>query len=213
VACTSIKLRPPVQGHGSQPPRTGRVAECADRTLVVVSPARFTTASGSGPAGESGELRLQPWPGQCGGQLTHACGNAYRTLANGGRFNPTSLTRENRFSNQCWTPGCIHHHRFILAQTRWRVPLQHRHFGFCFWTAVKRHQRDMQDAGQALQTLVGVWVGNGASCGRPDGTSGAAPIWATLMRHLRQQPVVLLSASRCILALTASAQLEAARNR
>ena len=58
------------------------------------------------------------------------------------------------------------------------------------WTAVKTGtSKDMRDnwaVGYSARYTVGVWVGNasGAAMWDVSGTSGAAPVWATLMRHL-----------------------------
>ena len=59
-----------------------------------------------------------------------------------------------------------------------------------FWTAVKTGtSKDMRDnwaIGYSQRYTVGVWVGNasGAAMWDVSGTSGAAPVWARLMRHL-----------------------------
>ena len=59
-----------------------------------------------------------------------------------------------------------------------------------FWTAVKTGtSKDMRDnwaVGFSERYTVGVWMGNasGAAMWDVSGTSGAAPVWATLMRHL-----------------------------
>lgn len=59
-----------------------------------------------------------------------------------------------------------------------------------FWTAVKTGtSKDMRDnwaVGFSERYTIGVWIGNasGAAMWDVSGTSGAAPVWATLMRHL-----------------------------
>jgi len=59
-----------------------------------------------------------------------------------------------------------------------------------FWSAVKTGtSKDMRDnwaVGFSQRYTVGVWVGNasGAPMWDVSGTSGAAPVWATLMRQL-----------------------------
>ena len=59
-----------------------------------------------------------------------------------------------------------------------------------FWSAVKTGtSKDMRDnwaVGYSRSYTVGVWVGNasGAAMWDVSGTSGAAPVWAALMRHL-----------------------------
>ena len=59
-----------------------------------------------------------------------------------------------------------------------------------FWTAVKTGtSKDMRDnwaVGFSERHTIGVWLGNasGAAMWDVSGTSGAAPVWAALMRHL-----------------------------
>ena len=59
-----------------------------------------------------------------------------------------------------------------------------------FWTAVKTGtSKDMRDnwaVGSSERYTIGVWLGNasGAAMWDVSGTSGAAPVWAALMRHL-----------------------------
>jgi len=59
-----------------------------------------------------------------------------------------------------------------------------------FWTAVKTGtSKDMRDnwaVGFSERYTIGVWLGNGSGAAMWDvsGTSGAAPVWAALMRHL-----------------------------
>ena len=61
-----------------------------------------------------------------------------------------------------------------------------------FWSAVKTGtSKDMRDnwaVGYSRSYTVGVWVGNasGAAMWDVSGTSGAAPVWATLMRELHR---------------------------
>ena len=59
-----------------------------------------------------------------------------------------------------------------------------------FWTAVKtgtsKEMRDNWAVGFSERYTIGVWLGNasGAAMWDVSGTSGAAPVWAALMRHL-----------------------------
>lgn len=61
-----------------------------------------------------------------------------------------------------------------------------------FWSAVKTGtSKDMRDnwaVGYSQRYTVGVWVGNASGAPMHDvsGTSGAAPVWATLMRELHR---------------------------
>ena len=59
-----------------------------------------------------------------------------------------------------------------------------------FWSAVKTGtSKDMRDnwaVGWSQRYTVGVWVGNASGAAMHDvsGTSGAAPVWASVMGHL-----------------------------
>ena len=64
-----------------------------------------------------------------------------------------------------------------------------------FWSAVKTGtSKDMRDnwaVGYSQRYTVGVWVGNASGAPMHDvsGTSGAAPVWATLMRELHRHEI------------------------
>ncbi len=128
--------------------------------------------------------------------------NAYRTLANGGRYSAT------RLQQTLSTPPSAQPVRFraaldpraafiisdILSDTNARA----RTFGTDsvlatrFWTAVKTGtSKDMRDnwaVGYSRRYTVGVWVGNasGAAMQAVSGTTGAAPVWAEVMQHLHR---------------------------
>ena len=172
----------------------------AVRTLVMVSPDAFAK-----------QLRAAGLPLKEGGDYygySLALGssevsllnltNAYRTLANGGRFGATSLTVQSKPElKAAIDPRAAFIVTDILADPMARA----RTFGTDsvlatrFWTAVKTGtSKDMRDnwaVGYSQRYTVGVWVGNasGAPMWDVSGTSGAAPIWAALMSHLhRSQP-------------------------
>ena len=124
--------------------------------------------------------------------------NAYRTLANGGRYGET---RMQPASNTAPSPGkqaldprasfIIGH---ILSDNNARLPT----FGdnsvlhTRFWTAVKTGtSKDMRDnwaVGYSARYTVGVWVGNaqGQAMWDVSGTTGAAPVWASIMQYLHR---------------------------
>jgi penicillin-binding protein 1C len=120
--------------------------------------------------------------------------NAYRTLANQGRFAQPRSTPAAAPSPpvQAVDPAAA----FIVADILSDPNARARTFGTDsllatrFWTAVKTGtSKDMRDnwaVGFSQRYTVGVWVGNasGAAMHAVSGTSGAAPVWAAVMRHL-----------------------------
>jgi penicillin-binding protein 1C len=126
--------------------------------------------------------------------------NAYRTLANGGRFSRMSLLpgQSGPFS-QVIDPAATFIVSDILADRAARSVT----FGLenplatPFWSAVKTGtSKDMRDnwcVGYSQRYTVGVWVGN--FDGRPmrgvSGVTGAAPVWLDLMRALHPVPGTL----------------------
>ena len=124
--------------------------------------------------------------------------NAYRTLANAGRFSTTraqpAASRGKTESQQALDPRAAFIVGDILADPNARALT----FGADsilatrFWTAVKTGtSKDMRDnwaLGWSQRYTVGVWVGNAAGAPMWDvsGTSGAAPIWAAVMQHLHR---------------------------
>ena len=143
--------------------------------------------------------------------------NAYRTLANGGRFGDV------QFATPAPAPSATGPHKtrkaarpapgaqaaarpvldpraaFIVADILADPLARARTFGTDsilatrFWSAVKTGtSKDMRDnwaMGFSQRYTVGVWVGNasGAPMWDVSGTSGAAPIWAALMNFLHQR--------------------------
>ncbi|MDO4231951.1 MAG: penicillin-binding protein 1C [Lautropia sp.] len=132
--------------------------------------------------------------------------NAYRTLANGGWHCPPSpLTEAAAPSTRKQDDGQEHCHRALSAESAWIIGniLSDRHaripaFGLDpvlntrFWTAVKTGtSKDMRDnwaVGWSSRYTVGVWVGNASGAPMHDvsGVTGAAPIWAEVMRELHR---------------------------
>ena len=121
--------------------------------------------------------------------------NAYRTLGNGGRTSPTTLTpRPEPAKNQALDARAA----FIVGDILSDPLARARTFGTDsvlatrFWSAVKTGtSKDMRDnwaVGWSQRYTVGVWVGNasGAPMWDVSGGSGAAPIWAAVMNHLHQ---------------------------
>ncbi|MGA0572567.1 penicillin-binding protein 1C [Variovorax sp. VNK109] len=123
--------------------------------------------------------------------------NAYRVLANGGRYGETQLlpVRKPAASRQVFDERAAFIVGDILSDTNARA----RTFGTGSvlatrsWTAVKTGtSKDMRDnwaVGWSQRYTVGVWVGNAS--GEPmwdvSGSTGAAPIWAAVMGFLHAQ--------------------------
>jgi penicillin-binding protein 1C len=131
--------------------------------------------------------------------------NAYRALANAGRYSPTTLamTRpplsQHARRPQAPSAAAIDSQAAFITTDMLADPLARaRTFGTDsqlatrFWTAVKTGtSKDMRDnwaLGFSQHYTVGVWVGNasGAPMWDVSGTTGAAPVWAAVMKHLHQ---------------------------
>ena len=123
--------------------------------------------------------------------------NAYRALANRGYFSPITFVPES--GRRAWGP-CVVDPRaaFIVSDILADSNARARTFGSDsvlatrFWSAVKTGtSKDMRDnwaIGYSERYTVGVWVGNasGAPMWDVSGTSGAAPVWASVMRYLHR---------------------------
>ncbi len=119
--------------------------------------------------------------------------NAYRCLANGGRWNELHLTPGNTSAGkQIFSPQAAFLTSDILSDREARSitfglenPLSTR-----FWTAAKTGtSKDMRDnwcLGFSAKYTVGVWVGNfsGEAMWNVSGISGSALIWAEIMNWL-----------------------------
>jgi penicillin-binding protein 1C len=157
--------------------------------------------------------------------------NAYRTLANGGRFSevairpPASPAKGPAAAPA--RPALDPRAAFIVGDILSDPNARARTFGTDsvlatrFWTAVKTGtSKDMRDnwaLGWSQRYTVGVWVGNASGAAMHDvsGTSGAAPIWAAVMQQLHARtpsraplPPAGLMAQR----VSFGGQLEAARS-
>lgn len=163
----------------------------AVRTLVMVSPDAFHHQLGAlglplrEPAGYYGySLAL----GSAEVPLLSLT-NAFRTLANGGRYGPIGSPPQA-------APAIDPRAAFIVGDILSDANARARTFGTDsilttrFWAAVKTGtSKDMRDnwaVGWSERYSVGVWVGNasGAPMWDVSGTSGAAPVWAAVMQHL-----------------------------
>ncbi|MGO4394826.1 penicillin-binding protein 1C [Variovorax sp. M-6] len=175
----------------------------AVRTLVMVSPeafARQLRAAGL-PLAQNGDYYGYSLALGSAEVSLLTLTNAYRTLANGGRFGdtrylpgPSPAARDNGNAIDARAAFIVGD---ILADPNARA----RTFGLDsvlgtrFWSAVKTGtSKDMRDnwaIGWSGRYTVGVWVGNasGAPMWEVSGTSGAAPVWAQLMGFLhRHEP-------------------------
>ena len=123
--------------------------------------------------------------------------NAYRALANGGRYSAMRLTSSGapEPARQIYSPATAFLVSDILADRASRATT----FGLenalatRFWSAVKTGtSKDMRDnwcVGYTGRFTVGVWVGNfsGASMHDVTGITGAAPVWLDVMNYLDQR--------------------------
>ena len=168
----------------------------AVRTLVMVTPDAFHRQLGAVglPLRENGDyfgysLAL----GSAEVPLLHLT-NAFRSLANGGRFSPVVVLPTR--ARPAFTPALDARAAFIVGDILSDGNARARTFGTDsvlatrFWSAVKTGtSKDMRDnwaVGWSERYTVGVWVGNASGAAMHDvsGTSGAAPIWAAVMGFL-----------------------------
>lgn len=169
----------------------------AVRTLVMVSPDAFhrqLKAVGL-PLKESGDYYGYSLALGSSEVSLLSLANAYRTLANGGRYSVPSLVKNPK---PVFKPALDARAAFIATDIMADPMARARTFGTDsilatrFWTAVKTGtSKDMRDnwaMGFSQRYTVGVWVGNasGAPMWDVSGTSGAAPIWAALMNYLHK---------------------------
>ena len=169
----------------------------AVRTLVMVSPDAFhkqLKAVGL-PLRETGDYYGYSLALGSSEVSLLSLANAYRALANGGRYSAASLSRRARPD---FKPAIDPRAAFIVSDILSDPMARARTFGTDsilatrFWTAVKTGtSKDMRDnwaLGYSQRYTVGVWVGNasGAPMWDVSGTSGAAPVWAALMNFLHQ---------------------------
>ncbi|CAN5854994.1 transglycosylase domain-containing protein [soil metagenome] len=177
----------------------------AVRTLVMVSPeafARQLRVAGV-PLKQNGDYYGYSLALGSAEVSLLALTNGYRTLANGGRFGdvrvvpvaaPPSLPSPG--GGRSNTQAVDARAAFIVGDILSDANARARTFGLDsilstrFWTAVKTGtSKDMRDnwaLGWSQRYTVGVWVGNASGSPMWDvsGTSGAAPVWAEVMRFL-----------------------------
>ncbi|WP_367394681.1 penicillin-binding protein 1C [Cupriavidus sp. Agwp_2] len=170
----------------------------AVRTLVMVTPHRFhkrLVALGL-PLTEAGDYYGYSLALGSADVSLLALTNAYRALANGGRYAPPRLREGAPFAAAVpvMQPAASYVIGDILADRHARA----RTFGLDsplttrFWTAVKTGtSKDMRDnwcIGWSQRYTVGVWVGNASGAAMHDvsGVSGAAPIWHEVMDALHR---------------------------
>jgi penicillin-binding protein 1C len=122
--------------------------------------------------------------------------NAYRALANGGRFSTAAFVPGTRTES---VQALDARAAFIVADILSDPNARASTFGTDsvlatrFWSAVKTGtSKDMRDnwaLGWSQHYTVGVWVGNanGQPMWNVSGVSGAAPVWAAVMRFLHRQ--------------------------
>ena len=185
----------------------------AVKTLVRVGPDAFQQrlrAAGFASLSESGEWYGYSLALGSADVSVLMLANAYRTLANQGRWSPLRVTsmKDNRVP--CRREGCVGvftgkaHNAFtpaaaflvgdILSDRSARAST----FGLeswlatPYWSAAKTGtSKDMRDnwcAGYSRQYTVAVWVGNAGGDPMRDvsGVSGAAPVWREVMDWLQR---------------------------
>jgi penicillin-binding protein 1C len=202
----------------------------AVRTLVMVSPEAFhkQLKLAGLPLKESGDYYGYSLALGSSEVSLLALTNAYRTLANGGRYSAPAFAPVRKAA---FKPAIEPRASFIVSDILSDPLARARTFGTDsvlatrFWTAVKTGtSKDMRDnwaVGYSQRYTVGVWVGNASGAPMQDvsGSSGAAPVWATLMRYLHQHessrapaPPAGVLHSRVSFANPGSTPLEAARS-
>lgn len=164
----------------------------AVRTIVMVSPLAFQRQLGKFGIAlpESGDYYGYSLALGSSEVTLLALTNAYRALANGGRYGPVGKPPET----EALDPGAA----FIIGNILSDPNARARTFdtdsilATPFWTAVKtgtsKDFRDNWVVGWSERYTVGVWVGNadGAPMWDVSGITGAGPIWAAVMGYLHQ---------------------------
>ncbi|WP_454736880.1 penicillin-binding protein 1C [Cupriavidus necator] len=170
----------------------------AVRTLVMVTPHRFhkrLVALGL-PLTEAGDYYGYSLALGSADVSLLALTNAYRALANGGRYAPPRLWQGA--PAPAMTPVMQPAASYVIADILSDRHARARTFGLDsplttrFWTAVKTGtSKDMRDnwcIGWSQRYTVGVWVGNASGTSMHDvsGVSGAAPVWHEIMEALHR---------------------------
>jgi penicillin-binding protein 1C len=171
----------------------------AVRTLVMVSPDRFAQrlrALGL-PLRHEGDFYGYSLALGSAEVTLASLTNAYRALANGGRYGPWRVQPEQgpHRATPMMDPRAAYIVADVLADREARVPT----FGLDnalaprYWAAVKTGtSKDMRDnwcVGFSKRYTVGVWVGNanGDPMWAVSGTTGAAPVWRAVMDGLQRR--------------------------
>jgi penicillin-binding protein 1C len=171
----------------------------AVRTLVAVTPTTFfERLQGLGfQLRESGDYYGYSLALGSADVSLLALSNAYRALANQGRYSGvrTTLADPAVKMNQVMEPGAA----FIIGDILSDRSARSLTFGLenalstRIWTAVKTGtSKDMRDnwaVGYSDRYTVGVWVGNASGLPMWDvsGVTGAAPIWQEVMQYLHRR--------------------------
>jgi len=176
----------------------------AVRTLVMVSPQAFARALKANglPLREGGDYYGYSLALGSAEVSLLTLANAYRTLANGGRYSATRFLRDDTATASvaapAFTPVIDARAAFIVGSILSDTNARARTFGLDsvlgtrFWSAVKTGtSKDMRDnwaVGWSQRYTVGVWVGNasGAPMWDVSGSSGAAPVWTEVMGFLHR---------------------------
>jgi penicillin-binding protein 1C len=121
--------------------------------------------------------------------------NAFRTIANGGRWTDMMIEPSKKNKSREVMPGEA---AFIISDILSDRAARSLTFGYenplstRFWTAVKTGtSKDMRDnwcVGFSDRYTIGVWVGNfsGEPMWNVSGISGAAPVWLEVMNYLHR---------------------------
>lgn len=123
--------------------------------------------------------------------------NAYRTLANGGKYSDLRLTNDpnTHLSIEVYSPQAS----FVISDILSDRASRSTTFGLenslatRYWSAVKTGtSKDMRDnwcVGYTDKFTVGVWVGNSSGAPMRDvtGITGAAPTWLSVMNYLHDR--------------------------
>jgi penicillin-binding protein 1C len=171
----------------------------AVRTLVTVTPERFfrRLQSLGFNLRESGDYYGYSLALGSADVSLLSLTNAYRALANQGRYSSVrTTTSDPRAAYQQTMDGSA---SFIVGDILSDRSARARTFGLesalstRIWTAVKTGtSKDMRDnwcVGYSSRYTVGVWVGNasGAPMWDVSGVTGAAPVWQEVMQYLHRQ--------------------------
>lgn len=173
----------------------------AVRTLVMVTPERFfrrLQALGFNLR-ESGDYYGYSLALGSADVTLANLANAYRALANQGRYSPLRTRLDDARTAPRPVPVMDADAAYIIGDILSDRSARARTFGLenalstRIWTAVKTGtSKDMRDnwcVGYSSRYTVGVWVGNasGASMWDVSGVTGAAPVWQEVMQYLHER--------------------------